>query len=233
MSLSFNLFRLQQTDTRLSHAKARDKAIKEALENDAETQSARLQYREAEEGALRADSAMRGAEYETQTTRIKIQQAESSLYGGRVSNTKELQDLQNDVESLKRHLAVLEDSELEAMFAAEKAAETNKTAQRFLQETLADAEIRMRDLVAEQQKLETEIPRLESERQAIVAGIDRAALSDYEALFTQKRGLAVATLSEGACSACGALLTPAQRQAVHVAEKLMHCPSCGRLLYGD
>jgi uncharacterized protein len=233
MSLSFNLYRLQQVDTRLSHTRARVKAIQDALDNDEEIRSARAQARAAEEAGLRAESAMRGAEYETQAVRIKIQQAESSLYGGRVINPKELQDLQKDIESLKRQMVVLEDRELEAMIYAEKATEIQAEAQIVLRDAAAAAEIKMRDLLVEQQRFKAEIEGLEREREAIASGIDKPTLLEYDGLLSQKRGLAVATLSDDACGGCGAPLTPATRQAVHIAGQLVHCPSCGRLLYAD
>jgi predicted nucleic acid-binding Zn-ribbon protein len=231
MTLSFNLHRLQQTDTRLLLARARAQIIQEALDNDTDTRDARARAHAAAEAKLRADTALRGAEHETQSARIKIQQVESSLYGGRVINPKELQDLERDIESLKHHLLILEDKELDAMFAAEKAQEVNTATQQRLQEALATAEINKRDLHVEQYKLKAEIESLESERRAIVTGIDEPSLRDYELLLISKRGLAVADLSDDACGACGAQLTPAQRQSVHFADQLIHCPSCGRLLY--
>jgi predicted nucleic acid-binding Zn-ribbon protein len=73
--------------------------------------------------------------------------------------------------------------------------------------------------------------RLETERRAIAQGLDAQSLAHYDALRVQKRGVAVAALSDGTCNACGAPLPPSQRQAAHISEQMIHCPSCGRLLY--
>ena len=67
----------------------------------------------------------------------RVGQAEASLYGGHVQNPKELQDLQKDVASLKRHLETLEERELEAMEAAENAEKDFAAAEADLERFIA------------------------------------------------------------------------------------------------
>jgi predicted nucleic acid-binding Zn-ribbon protein len=231
MSAAFNLFRLQQADSSLAHARGRQEAIEASLEDDAETRQAREQAQAARDARLRAENTLRDAEYETQAARVKIQQVEASLYAGRVSNPKELQDLQKDAESLRRHLVTLEDQQLEAMMALEEAESADASAQSMLDEALASGAQHVRVLEAERASLQGEIVRLETERRAIAQGLDAQSLAHYDTLRAQKRGVAVAALSDGACNACGAPLPPSQRQAAHIGEQMIHCPSCGRLLY--
>jgi predicted nucleic acid-binding Zn-ribbon protein len=231
MSAAFNLFRLQQADSSLFHARGRQEAIENALEDDAETRQAREGAQSARDARLRAESTLREAEYETQAARVKIQQVEASLYAGRVSNPKELQDLQKDAESLRRHLVTLEDQQLEAMLALEEAESADAHAQSVLDEALASRAQHTKVLEAERATLSVDIMRLETERRAIAQGLDAQSLAHYDALRVQKRGVAVAALSDGTCNACGAPLPPSQRQAAHISEQMIHCPSCGRLLY--
>jgi predicted nucleic acid-binding Zn-ribbon protein len=231
MSAALNLYRLQQADTRLAQAHTRWKSIQAALEDDSTTAAARESHRLAREARAQTEAALREAEFQAQATRTKIEQAESSLYGGRVSNPKELQDLQKDSESLRRHLAVLEDSQLEAMLAVEQAEQAEASTRAALDLVLASSESDRENLAKEQGALKAEIDRLESERQAIAQGIDPASLQHYDTLRSQKRGIAVAAVVDGTCNACGGPLTPAERQAVHIGQSLVHCPTCGRLLY--
>jgi predicted nucleic acid-binding Zn-ribbon protein len=231
MSAAFNLYRLQQTDTRLLHTRSRWNLVKQALENDTRTRAAREDDQSAREVRLRSENILREAEFQTQATRVKIEQTEASLYGGRVSNPKELQDLQKDVESLKRHLAAVEDEQLEAMMALEAAQAAETLAKAALDLILADAEVESKELRVEQASLESEVGSLETERQAIAHGMDPQSLERYEALRAEKRGIAVARLVDGTCDACGAPLPPSQRQAAQIGDQLIHCPSCGRMLY--
>jgi predicted nucleic acid-binding Zn-ribbon protein len=112
MSAALGLLRLQQVDSRIDQLEDKLGRIMAELENDAEASAAR-QALEAAEGELESAEAGRlAAESQTTSQRLKLRKAESSLYGGSVRNPKELQDLQADVASLKKHLASLEESEL-------------------------------------------------------------------------------------------------------------------------
>lgn len=233
MSAAFNLFRLQLADSSLSQARTRQELVVAALDDDAETREARQQAQLARDAHLRTENSLRQAEYETQAARVKLQQVESSLYAGTVSNPKDLQELQRDSESLKRQLAALEDRQLEVMLALEEAESADAAAQSLLESTLASVAQHTSALEAERASLQGEIERLETERQAIAQGLDTQSLAHYDALRAQKRGVAVAALADGVCSVCGAPLPPSQRQAAHISEQLIHCPSCGRLLYAS
>src|SRR5687768_18403957 len=88
-----------------------------------------------------AERALKLSEAEVEKQSIKIEQTESSLYGGRVHNPKELQDLQKDVASLKRHLSTLEERELEAMLVAETTEKDLQNAKSILERLQSNLEI--------------------------------------------------------------------------------------------
>ncbi len=113
----------------MDHARARLKTIQQTLENDAELRTFTERYTAAESRLHAAERFLQQSEQEVEKQRIKIEQTEASLYGGLVHNPKELQDLQKDVVSLKKHLETLEERELEAMEASEKAEQEFGTAQ--------------------------------------------------------------------------------------------------------
>ena len=108
MSAALGLYRLQQIDSQIDLARARLESIRQSIENDIELRMANERVGAAEKNRHEAERAQKQAEAEAQAQRIKIEQAEASLYGGAVRNPKELQDLQHDVASLKKHLATLE-----------------------------------------------------------------------------------------------------------------------------
>ena len=110
-------------------SKRRLAKIQKTLEDNAELQAALEQVKAAEEEQRASERAQHKSEDEAQNQQIKIQQAESSLYGGVVRNPKELQDLQADIASLKKHLAALEELELQDMLKTEAAQASVKKAQ--------------------------------------------------------------------------------------------------------
>ena len=59
-------------------------------------------------------------EEEVREQQIKIEQNQSRLYSGKVTNPKELQDLQAEAEAFKRQLSLHENRQLEKMMALEE-----------------------------------------------------------------------------------------------------------------
>jgi len=233
MSAALGLYRLQQIDRRLSQVEARLANIRSALTSDEELRAAQEQVRSAEAALQQAERAHRQAEAARQDQQIKIQQAEAALYGGQIHNPKELQDLEADIRSLKKHLAALEDRELEAMLRVEHAQAASQQARENLKHTEAHVGNEHRRLLNEQEQLSHELEKLHAERQAAVLAIPDDLLSIYEDLRLQRRGVAVAEITENACGACGTTLTPAQQQSARHAAQLVYCPSCGRILYAN
>jgi uncharacterized protein len=233
MSAALGLYRLQQVDSQIDQIQARLKTIQQTLENDAALRAANEGFASAETRYRDAERVLKLSEAEVEKQRLKIEQTEASLYGGKVHNPKELQDLQKDVASLKRHLETLEERQLEAMIAAETAENELQAAKTDLDRVQSNVKEQNKDLAHEGEMLRKNLEPLNAERQAVVTDIASQALSVYDQLRKQKRGLAITTISENSCEACGTSLTPSLQQNARSASQLFHCPTCGRILYAN
>lgn len=231
MNAALGLYRLQQVDSQMDQIRARFKAIHESLENDLELRAAMDALSAAEKLNHQASHALKESEAEVEKQSIKIEQTESSLYGGSVQNPKELQDLQLDVTSLKKYLGTLEERELEAMIHAEEAEKELQSAREKLEDIRSSLKDQNLDLTNESEALNRDLERLKAERDAITSDINEQMIKTYEGLRQHKRGLAVAIISDDACSACGTTLTASQQQGARNAPQLYYCPTCGRILY--
>jgi len=231
MSAAMGLYRLQQVDSQIDGIQARQQTIRETLQNDLKLQAATRAFSAADSKHKEASRALKQTETEVEKQRIKIEQTESSLYGGRVQNPKELQDLQKDVASLKKHLETLEERELEAMVLVESVEHELQTAKSELEQTQVNINEQYRDLSRENEALDKELERLEHERNAILSDLISSAVSTYEQIRKQRRGIAVTTISDSACTACGTTLTLSLQQSARSATQLFTCPTCGRILY--
>lgn len=231
MSEPFKLFRLQQIDTQLDRALGRIKEIDSILLSNAELQAAQTMVTAAEETLLVARKKLRFAEAEVRSQQIKIEQSESALYSGKIRNPKELQDLQQELASLKRYLIVLEDRQLEAMIVQEDAEEERQTHTRHLTAVKEKTLSQTKTLNTEKDQLVSEVERLEGERSAAISSISPEALNLYTELRKRRRGVAVALVAEKTCSACGSILAAALLQASRSPTSLHFCDTCGRILY--
>lgn len=217
----------------MDQAQSRLKVIRQTLENDVELRAATEKLGSAEEAFKQAESLLKQSEHEVEKQRLKIQQAEASLYGGLVQNPKELQDLQKDVASLKRHLETLEERELEAMLTAETAEKDLDAAKSTLDTVRSKLGTQFHDLTQESEGINKELEKLSSERSAVMRDLASPAVNIYDQLRKQRRGVAVATVSDGSCAACGTTLTASQQQSARSTSQLFYCPSCGRVLFAN
>lgn len=231
MSQSFTLFRLQQVDSQLDQAHGRLKEIERLLVEDEEIRKADQEVLDSESRLANAARILQNAEREVRELRIKIEQAETALYGGKIRNPKELQELQNESAALKRYLAVLEDRQLEAMIAHEDAQKEYEQARKTQAAAHSRGELRMASLKNEKQELLKDVTRLEGERSAIITGIPESNVSLYEQLRKQRGGLAVARVVDRTCSACGSTLSSALLNSAQLPNQITRCATCSRILY--
>jgi len=141
--------------------------------------------------------------------------------------------LQKDIVSLKRHLETLEERQLEAMLAVEDAEKDLQTAKTDLERVQSNLKEQNKDLTKESETLRKDLERLNSERQAVVTDIATQALNVYDQLRKQKRGIAITTIADNSCEACGTTLTASQQQTARSTSQLFHCPTCGRILFAN
>jgi predicted nucleic acid-binding Zn-ribbon protein len=231
MSQPFKLYRLQQIDSQIDQLQARLHETEIALNNFKEVQRAEAAKSEMEHALQKAKKNLRIIEEEVKAVEIKLEQTESTLYGGKVRNPKELQDLQKENTVLKRQIDTMEDHQLEEMLAVEEAEKKYQQSVFFFQEVNRKDALQKASLAQAQENQVKDLGRLEDERRATVSTIPPEDLQIYEQIRKQKRGVAVSKVSDNSCSACGSTLTPSQIQAASSPNQLSRCSFCGRILY--
>jgi predicted nucleic acid-binding Zn-ribbon protein len=231
MSKPFLLFRLQQIDSKIDTIKSRLGEVDFAIADDSKLQLAQEQTEIASKTLQEAQKGLQIAERNVQDQRVKIQQSEAILYSGKVSNPKELEDIQSEVISLKSYLSILEDRQLDAMIQVEEAEERYNMESKKLESLKTETGIEVAELKQEKQKLNRDLDLLESERQVSVGGTYPEDLKIYELLRNKKNGVAVAKVSGQNCMACGSTLTASLLQTAQSPNQLTRCSSCGRILY--
>jgi predicted nucleic acid-binding Zn-ribbon protein len=225
------LYRLQHIDSQLDSARITLQSIENKLNDNSMLVSAHQNLDEAEQKNKDELKILRDCENKSYNTRIKIELSEASLYSGKIHNPKELQDLQNEIASLKRLIVTLEDKELAAMMSVEEAETNLNRAKQALQEIQAVIIEKNANLIGERTRLIAQIERLEAERQATLPPISTEDLNLYEQLRKIRSGVAVVKISSRACAACGATLTAALIQSSQSTGQMVRCPTCGRILY--
>ncbi len=231
MSRALSLYRLQAIDLDTDRARTRLKEIEAALGDSEALPRARSQLAEAEARLQASSRAAKSAEHAVASHQAKLEQAETALYGGRIRNPKELQDLQNEVEALRRYKPTLEERLLDALVELEEA--------ELLRESLAEEVSRLEALLSakrsllieERERVLADIERLGAEREAALASIADGDQHLYDRLRASRGSMAVALLQDDSCSACGMAQSHSERQAIRMGGDLVCCKHCGRILY--
>ncbi|GAB4472222.1 MAG: C4-type zinc ribbon domain-containing protein [Anaerolineales bacterium] len=232
MSQIFQLYRLQQIDLQLDQSTNRLKELTELINDDTDLRQAQQNYTHQEDIVKDSERKLRLIERDVKQQNIKIEQCESTLYGGRIKNPKELKDREEELKALKRYLEVLEDRQLEAMIALEEETKTLHDIEKNLNETKQALYQRNSRYLGEKSELEKEIHRLENERSVAISGINPHFYERYQSIRKSKNGIAVCRIQDKCCSACGTTLTGGLIQESRIPDRIVLCPSCGRILYG-
>jgi len=233
MSEALNLYRLQKIDTRINQIRTRLDEIDRKLSDDSRVKRAQKKLEKAQVHARERRIELKQIEDKVEAQRIKRNTTQAALFGGKVKNPKELQDLQMESEALKRYISQLEDEQLDAMIANEAAENEEKRSVKALEQIKGTVTEENASMLGEKNKLEADLETLMRERDAVFQAVSPKALHLYQELWKSKNGVAIAAVTEGGCSICGQSLTPADLQLIRASNKLVFCPTCGRILFAE
>jgi predicted nucleic acid-binding Zn-ribbon protein len=231
MSRTSSLFRLQELDLDLDQCAQRVEEIQIILADNLEIQRLQQTLAENESDLKEIRMEHSQAEHEVSLQRTKIERTEKTLYDGSIRNPKELQERQQEAESLKRYLATLEDRLLEAMLKLDDAAAKAESANSDLAQALEATEASHQNLIQELERLQAKIERLSDEREAALANIAERDQVLYNDLRERYKGLVIALVQEGSCNACGLQLAHSLQQSIRSGSEPIRCNQCGRILY--
>lgn len=228
------LFKLQQIDLTLRKNKSRLDEIQQLLANDASVKRAQKLLEQAENILKPLQVNLRDLELQVQSTKQKREASENRLYSGNVSNPKELQEIEQNIASLKRWQSELEDKQLELMLEVEDANASFEQAQENLQVVSTKAAANNQELLAEKQSLEAETKMLRENRVEVVSELDEVDVALYEKMKPQMAFRPISVLSpEGHCTICGVQQINTHAQAIRRSDELMRCANCNRILIAE
>jgi len=227
------LLDLQAEDTaikRLTEQKAslpESRRLEEVKDHLAELDSDLEIARKQQDEANREVSRLEG---EVELIDQKTQREEARMYGGQVSNPKELSALQAEVASLKKRKSGVEDQELEAMEVRDQAV---ATLERLTSEheTATTETSELTSKVAELTKdIDGQLAQHTSARDQLAPQIPESVLGLYEKIRDQKGGIGAAALEGGTGQGCHTKLPAKEAERVRGEGGLQRCDNCRRIL---
>lgn len=228
---SFHLFQLQKIDQQIDTIKKRLVEIEQIRKNNSSKMELESLLARMNQTLEEQKQAYDRLEEKSNAKKVKIEQSQSSLYGGSIKNPKELQDLQAEIKSLKDSLSSIEDAQIQGLLELELSEKEKSELESKMVDLENKLTIEYSAFSIEESEKNTLLSRLGQERQAIVDQVNPESHNYYQTLRKSKNGIAVSAIEDGSCAVCGSTLTPSECQIAKSHSQMASCPSCGRILY--
>ena len=224
------LYHLQALDLELSEKQSRLRQLKGSLGNSPELIAAHREYERATKECADWRSRLQHLELDLEGINDRIAATERRLYGGQVTNPKELGALQQDRDYSTSSRDRLEDEVLQAMTRLEDCQAAAATGSDLLTVTTAQWQEQQATLTGEIVALESSLAKLTEGRPTLTATIAADDMHLYEGLRHKKGGRAVALLAGHACQGCRVTVPTSKVQQARRDSELVMCATCGRIL---
>jgi predicted nucleic acid-binding Zn-ribbon protein len=217
--------------TRAAHRRRSLPELAEIAQIDKALQASRDSLIATETAASDLDRDIRKLEAEIDQVRAREDRDRGLLDSGSISSSKQLEDLQHELTTLRRRQTVLEDDLLEVMEQREATDADLKKGRA----TLADIEQRRLDTTRRRDEALAELESTEvhgnQERRALLGQLSSELVTLYERIRA-RNGTGAALLRQGRCGACQLEL---DRTAIgHLREaspdEVLRCEECGVVL---
>ena len=153
------------------------------------------------------------------------------LYSGRITNPKELGDIQHEIEYLKRRQTDLENQQIEAMIALEEATTNLAVANEEFVVAEAAWKSENTELHQEYETLKRELAQLLAQRKQVYQALSEKDRNEYSSLQRLRKGLAVVLVENGRCTTCNVSVPKRDLERAAQQDEIMHCSGCDRILY--
>ena len=231
--MAATLFQLQQLDLESDRLTTEHQAITISLQGDAKLRKLRSDYEIAQEEWQSSLQTQKDAEWTLEDLNNRVQQQEQRLYSGSVTNPKELQSLQQEVQRLRAQQNRQEEHLLEVIDTTESLQEITQQKLASLQQAQDAWQEEFTELTDRGKQVEEQQRELREKREQIVASLNVDLVKRYETMRRTKQGRAVSKVDQSSCQWCRVILTPSELQHVRISSELQTCTNCGRILYYD
>lgn len=171
-------------------------------------------------------------EDEMATLEAKWKAVDKKMYSGTVSSPKELQAMQADVDSIKRHAGEIEDAALELLEQREGLDAEVAGIEARIETAQAEVNQLVAAITEQEAEIDAELAVELSARDGIVPGLPAEILKIYEQVRKTNRGTGAAKLVGSNCGACHLSLPATEVDRIrHLPDdELVRCDHCSAIL---
>lgn len=228
----YTLLLLQEIDRDIVREKKRQKKLPARIQ---EIDNAKVKIekitRDIKESLKELRLKIKRKEIDVKEVNTKIEKHQNELYGGKISDIKELKQLQKVIELLKKDRDKIEEALLVLMDEEDDFKKDLSEAEKEL--AMLDEQLQQRQKQVNQQDKEIKImiEEKQKKRTEIVHRInDRELIDRYNMLWSEKEGEVVVEIDGSTCSGCNLSLPSDIIYHLQRDDMLITCPNCNRIL---
>ncbi|MCH7970247.1 MAG: hypothetical protein IH960_04290 [Chloroflexi bacterium] len=229
MTIAKSLLSLQDTDQALALRRRDYRQVEQELKSEGGLPELRESCEKVRVMELESKVETARLESELAMLKGKVAELETRLYGGAITNVRELTAIETEHSAARRNLAQVEESIAPAEIAAEHARQQFEGLTQELTEKEGLWKARNIELRQEKVRVGTEYNKMLELRNAEASEIPEDDLARYTRLFRSNRGVAVVRVERGVCQGCAVRLPVGELTRLRNADGPIPC-SCGRAL---
>lgn len=231
MTIVRQMFALQELDIVLDRVQKDQNRAEYELNNGDVAGNLETQLERDAEWLAETELQKQATKLEAETQKDRSESLNSQLYGGEITNPRDLESLEREASNVRLLVEKHETTLSEINEKIEEAQNKKSELETKLDEARAAWEIRQAELQAAIKKLNAERAGCEGQRSKLTDVLDPTSLQHYETLRKSKGGLAVARVERGLCQGCRMSLPTHLQQRVRNGRQTVFCSSCGRMLF--
>ena len=225
------LLQLQEVDKELqSLEEAKDKYPAEIGERRGALDKAQAALAVQEEGLAEIQKTQRQHELDLEAARISLKEHEERF--AEVTNNKEYDALQMEIEACRSKISELETKILESIEGADRLQEQLQAERQEFEQVQQEHQGHIDELEQRLASLQEAVDGVVAQRKTVAGDIEDELLKIYER-SRKTRGMRVAPLRKGACGGCFRQLPAQHRSNVRRGDSINYCESCGAIMVWD
>lgn len=229
------LYRLQELDWMRAEKQQTLEEVRAELSDDSSLRRANLRRQQLEAQYTTQNALRRDAQLAVDQIEAREQLVQNRLYGGAVTNPRELEAFQEEQSMLRRQKSEAEDELLDHMVATEELQHQLAEAREAAETIDERRRHRVPQLRQQEQTLTEELETINRRRSELLPRFSPQVLSTYETLLNSRGGHAVSKVDQSrgrdVCGACRVALPRADAQRIRSSDATVQCNNCRRILY--
>jgi len=225
------LYQLHLIDVGILEVRKKAASLEAGKKIQAEVEAFAAQVKGLETAYHKAHAEQKDIELSNQQIDDKVKSIEKLLFGGSVTNSKEVEAYETQIKSLKKQKDGNEDKLLTVWDEVAKTEGVYKEAQKTLDEKVATFEDWKKKAVVFKAQLEAKYKDLSAKRPAAAQGINATLMATYEATKQRNHGIGMALITkQQTCEECGTMVAGKSIESIKD-DRTVTCEECHRILY--